>query len=78
MDANAHFYNHAFRYGLAACVLLIAIVGAALVGLITRGPLLYFTIGFLLSVALRQLALMTNVLLWQRREARWRRGVASR
>jgi hypothetical protein len=78
MDTNTHFYRHTFRYGLTACLLLLAIVALALAGLISRGPLTWFTLGFLLSVAMRSAALMTNVLLWRRRELRWRRGQAVR
>jgi hypothetical protein len=75
-DTNTPLYRLAWRYGIGACLLLLAIIGLALAGLVSGGPLLWLTIGFLLSIALRQAALMSNVLLWGWRETRWRKGRA--
>lgn len=75
---NSQLYALARRLGLWSCLLLMGIVGAARLDLITRGPLTWLTIGFLLSVALRQLALMTAIVRWERRGARWQRRAATR
>jgi hypothetical protein len=76
---NAELWRRARRVGLMSCVLLLLLVGAAVSDLVARLPIVYVAIGFLLSVALRQAALMTNMLLWSWREVRWRlRGAATR
>ena len=77
-DSNSPLRRRVWRIGLVACGLLLAIIGAAAFGLITRSPLLWLTLGVLLQIALRQAALMTFQLLWPWREVRWRqqRGAA--
>jgi hypothetical protein len=76
---NNALWRRARTVGLTSCILILLIVGAAATDLVRDMPIVYLIIGFLLSAALRQAALMTNMLLWSWREVRWRmRGAAPR
>lgn len=50
--------------GFGAGLIALALVAAVVLGYLERVPLVYVALGFLLSVAMRQAALMTGLLLW--------------